>query len=136
MTIEEEENEVGREIERLLVVDAETRERRVITPEDKVAYALSAAWSPDGQTIVYMQCDPPTTGCGNPGLWLTSPDGANRRRIPMEESIHCTQISWTPDGSRLVFETTREPSIWSVRLDGADLRPIAHGQDPQVLPAK
>jgi len=95
----------------------------------------SAAWSPDGQTIAYMQCDPLRTGCGNPELWLTSPDGTNRRQIPMEESIHCTQLSWTPDGSRLVFETTREPSIWSVRLDGTDLRPIADGHKVQVLPA-
>ncbi len=132
---EEEESKVGKEIEYLLVVDAETRERQVISPEDKVAYGLSAAWSPDGQTIAYMQCDPPRTGCGNPELWLTSPDGVNRHRVPTEESIHCTQLSWTPDGSRLVFETTLEPSIWSVRLDGTDLRPIADGQDPQVLPA-
>lgn len=122
-----------KDLEVLLIVDAETHTRRVVTPEDRVAH--DAVWSPDGQTIAYLQCDPPTTGCGNPELWLTSPDGASRRRIPMEESIHCTQISWTPDGSRLVFETTREPRIWSIRLDGTDLRPIAHGQDPQVLPA-
>jgi hypothetical protein len=119
----------------LLVVDAETCTSRVVTPKDKVAYGPGAAWSPDGQTIAYRQCDPPPTFCGNPELWLTGPDGTNRRRIPMEESIHCTQLSWTPDGSRLVFETTREPSIWSVRLDGTDLRPIADGQDSQVLPA-
>ncbi|HDQ70685.1 MAG TPA: hypothetical protein ENN19_01160 [Chloroflexi bacterium] len=119
----------------LLVVDAETRTRQVITPEDKTAYPHGVAWSPDGQTIAYLQCDLPTTPCMNPELWLTSPDGVNRRRIPMEEYIRCTHISWTPDGSRLVFETTREPSIWSVRLDGTDLRPIADGQDPQVLPA-
>ena len=116
----------------LFVVDAETHTRWVVTSEDKVA--LNAVWSPDGQTITYLQCDPPTTGCGNPELWLTSPDGTNRHRIPMEESIHCTQLSWTPDGSRLVFETTRDPSIWSVRLDGTDLRSIADGQNPQVLP--
>jgi WD40 repeat protein len=119
----------------LLVVDAETRARRVVTPDDSTVESSGAAWSPDSQTIAYLQCDLPTTACMNPELWLTSPDGVNRRRIPMEESIYCTQLSWTPDGSRLVFETTREPSIWSVRLDGTDLRPIADGQDPQVLPA-
>jgi len=129
----EEETEVGKETERLLVVDAETRDRRAISPEDRVAYGVSAAWSPDGQTIAYMQCDPPRTGCGNPELWLSSPDGAHRRRIPMEESMHFTRSSWTPDGSRLVFETTR--GIWSVRIDGTDLRPIAHGYRPQVLQA-
>lgn len=118
----------------LLVVDAETRARRVVTPEDKAAYPYGVAWSPDGQTIAYLQCDLPTTACMNPELWLTSPDGTNRRRVPMEESIHCAQISWTPDGSRLVFETSSlEPSIWSVRVDGTDLRPIAHGHNPQVL---
>jgi Tol biopolymer transport system component len=133
--IVEEESEVGSEVERLLVVDAETHEQRLVSPEDKVAYGPGAAWSPDGQTIAYRQCDPPATLCGNPELWLTSPDGTNRRQIPMKESIPCIHLSWTPDGSRLVFETIREPSIWSVRLDGTDLRPIADGQDPQVLPA-
>ncbi len=119
----------------LLTVDAETHTRQVLTPEDKTAYPYGVAWSPDDQTIAYLQCDLPTTACMNPELWLTSPDGANRRRIPMEESIHCEHISWTPDGSRLVFETTLEPRIWTIRLDGTDLRPIAHGQEPQALPA-
>jgi hypothetical protein len=34
-----------------------------------------------------------------------------------------------------VLETNREPAIWSVRVDGSDLRPIADGQNPQVMPA-
>ena len=138
----------------LLIVDAETRAERVVTPEDKVAYAYShsVAWSPDGQVIAYLQCDPPTTSCGNPELWLVNSDGANRRRISMDVSgicakvptyclqnimrgyMHCTNISWTSDVSRLVFETILEPNIWSVRLDGTDLRPISDGQNLQVLP--
>ena len=117
----------------LVVVDAKTRMRQVITPEGKTTYPDAVAWSPDGQTIAYPQCDPPTTACMNPEVWLSSPDGANRRRIPMEESMHTYRIAWAPDGSRLVFETTRQPHIWSVRVDGTDLRPIANGQDPQVL---
>jgi len=119
----------------LVVVDAETRTRQVITPEGKTVHPSGVAWSPDGQTIAYLQCDRPTTACMNPELWLSSPDGADRRRIPMDEPIHSTQISWTADGSRLVFQTMRQPHIWSVRVDGTDLRPIADGQDPQVLSA-
>lgn len=119
----------------LVVVDAETRTRQVITPQGKTAFPDAVAWSPDGQAIAYSQCDPPTTACINPELWLSSPDGADRRSIPMEEPMHYRRIAWAPDGSRLVFQTTRTPRIWSVRVDGTDLRPIAHGQDPQVLPA-
>ncbi len=125
-----------REAEPLLVVDVETRTRRVITPEDKVAGG--AVWSPDAQTIAYYQCNSPRDACVNPELWLTSPDGANRRRISKEEFIlpGYEPISWTPDGSRLVIELWDvTPSIWSVRVDGTDLRPIAEGQNPQVLPA-
>jgi Tol biopolymer transport system component len=118
----------------LVVVDAATRMRQVITPEGKTVYPYAVAWAPDGQTIAYMQCDPPTTGCMNPELWLSSPDGENQRRIPIEESMYYSRTAWAPDGSRLVFETTRQPHIWSVRLDGTDLRPMADGQDPQVLP--
>jgi len=112
----------------LLVVDAETRAEWVVTPEDGVA--RSGVWSPDGQSIAYRQCAPPYTGCENPELWLTSLDGVNRRRI---ESIYGSHIAWTPDGTRLVLETDLEPAIWSLRLDGTDLRPIADGYNPQVL---
>jgi hypothetical protein len=136
LVVEEGKSKVGSKVERLLVLDAETREQRLISPEDKVAHGIGAAWSPDDQMIAYSQCDPPPTFCGNLELWLTSPDGTNRRRIPMEEPLFPTQLSWTPDSSRLVFDSPpQEPSIWSIRLDGTDLRPIADGQDPQVLPA-
>lgn len=125
-----------REAEPLLVVDVETHAQRMITPEDKVAGG--AVWAPDGQTIAYYQCGSPRDACVDPELWLTSPDGANRRRSLKEKFIlpGYEPISWTPDGSRLVIELWDVmPSIWSVRVDGTDLRPIAEGRNPQVLPA-
>lgn len=120
----------------LLVVDVETGTRWEVTPNDKLA--LYATWSPDGQTIAYLQCDPPGDACMNPELRLTGPEGTNQRPIPMESPTHCTELSWTPDGSRLVFEASpvslvRE-NIWSIRLNGTDLRPVAYGYGPQVLP--
>jgi Tol biopolymer transport system component len=124
----------------LFVVDVETRTRWVITPQDKVGH--SGAWSPDSQTIAYSQCDPPSTACTNPELWLTSPDGTDRRPIPMEEYMNrggdltdntivfVYRIAWTFDGSRLVFKADNTipgpENIWSVRVDGTDLRPIAY----------
>jgi WD40 repeat protein len=124
----------------LFTVDVETLARQVVTPEDKAGQW--GAWSPDGQTIAYLQCDLPVSACDNAELWLMNPDGANRRPIPMGDSINrgpvlednkilaIEQLSWISDGSRLLFEAHNtfyqlHENIWSVRLDGTDLRPIA-----------
>lgn len=134
----------GEGVGALFVVGTETRARLTITPPDKIA-PLGTAWSPDSQTIAYIQCDPPASGCQHRELWLTSPDGSNRRQIPVGIPDFFTErIFWTPDGSQLVFaERLHNPLpetnyyyIWSMRVDGTDLRPIAigHQNEFQVSP--
>lgn len=128
----------------LFVVDVETRTRRMLTPADKTVCGV-AAWSPDSRAIAYFQCGPYTCGGANCELWLIAPDGSNQRTVPVSVSdFYIERMAWTPDGSQLVFnESLHNPLpetnynyIWSVRVDGADLRPIAigHQQEFQVLP--
>ncbi|MGQ9553285.1 MAG: hypothetical protein ACUVWR_04115 [Anaerolineae bacterium] len=138
----------------LMVVNIETRTRKVITPPDEAAAA--PAWAPDGGTIAYEECGAYLSGCGCPELWLTSPDGENRRKVLMGEKLACQgeskataplvdviyavyDMSWTLDGKRLVFSAAHNfpihEDIWSVRVDGTDLRPLAQGRSPRVLPS-
>lgn len=138
----------------LMTVDLETWERRVISPPDEAA--TFPAWSPDGELIVYQECGAWRSGCGCPELWLTSPDGGNRHIVPMGENLACQggpksagpyidviyaayDIHWTPDGARLVFSAAHNfrilEDIWSVKIDGTDLRPLVEGRYPRVLPA-
>jgi predicted small lipoprotein YifL len=119
----------------LLVVDVEAHTRRVLTPAGKTV--CIAAWSPDSRSIAYPQCG--LYDCGGPNceLWLTAPDGSNQRTIPASISdFYIERMAWTPDGSRLVLNNWFDNHVWSVRVDGTDLRLIAGGQRWfQVLPS-
>lgn len=73
-------------------------------------------WSPDGSTIVYdhLQCDvlSESTWVERPessGLWLTSPDGTNRRMF----WNHLVRPLWSPDGQWLFFVEGYAP--WRIR---------------------
>ena len=133
----------------LLIAETQTKKRWLLTPEDKVVRA--AAWSPDGRHIAYVQCDPPIDACSNTELWLVDPEGEAKKAVSLDTVTRLLQsggpgvgtyalvfgLGWSPGGSRLVFqrfETLLTPeTIWSIRIDGTDLRPLAEGQNPQVV---
>jgi len=103
-----------------------------------------AAYSPDGQRLAYFARDGamyklfvvPHTGGGEPRLLLSDIGGAG-------------EVSWGPDGNRLVFkasEVKKQPgNLWIINDDGSDMHPsqimgLAHGYvqwtpHPQVFQA-
>ncbi len=113
---------------RLVLVDTATRKERPITSADR--HVLSASWSPDGRSIAFIQCD--EKGCAP---WVMNSLGKDLRKIPVEITDVAEGINWTPDSSRLIFARGEDSSvIWSVKVDGSDLRPIASNvYSPQVL---
>jgi Tol biopolymer transport system component len=46
-----------------------------------------------------------------------------------ESGVHYYNPDWSPDGSEIVFESTREgaPAIYRIRVDGSGLRKVAEG---------
>jgi hypothetical protein len=123
----------------LVIVDTVTHTEQSITPGDKTV--MSGSWSPDDQTIAFAQCDVDDSSSyrRNCALWLIDHDGKNARTIPVDipfdTSGNPISLTWTPDGSRLVFSASYDPPvIWSVKTDSTDLRPIAsNASPPQVL---
>jgi Tol biopolymer transport system component len=113
---------------RLVLINAATRKEQQITPSDKDVRA--ASWSPDGQSIALTQCD-----TGDCALWTMDRNGKNLQRVATEVTDAAWIVDWIPDSSRLIFTREEGSSIvWSVRTDGADLRPIVSNADlPQVL---
>jgi len=77
--------------------------------------AHDAAWSPDGQSLVYARGEE---------LYLSRNDGAQARRLATTPGrAHWTR--WSPDGRHLRF-TLIDPkghrrSLWEVSADGTDL---------------
>lgn len=95
---------------------------------------------------------------GQPEVYLMNPEGSNVRRlttspfasstVAWDEALDLTQISWSPDGKRLAFDTkggTIDPScyhncvtwqVWTIGAGGANLRRVTqNGRSPAWSPA-
>jgi Tol biopolymer transport system component len=115
----------------------------VITPDGAVARRLVdgngggiSAWAPDGSRIAFVdQTDSAVTN----RIVVVRPDGTDQHdvSVPAEQPADATSpvppgpisaLSWSPDGSRLVFAVPRlggSTSIYEARPDGTDLRLLA-----------
>lgn len=80
-------------------------------------------WSPDGTRIAF------TSGRkGKPGIYLIDPDGSNEVRLTNSKHESMGQyseddvFSWSPDGSKIAFTSTRGggPVIYTMNSDGTD----------------
>jgi Tol biopolymer transport system component len=77
----------------------------------------AAAYSPDGALIAAD-----LLSGGSHHLVILDRDGAILREV-LDSDSDIDQISWAPNGTRLVF--SRNFKIWVVRLDGSHLRRLA-----------
>ena len=77
--------------------------------------AQDAAWSPDGQSLVYARGEE---------LYLSSSDGGQARRLATTPG-RAHWIRWSPDGRHLRFTLIdtkgHRRSLWEVSADGTDL---------------
>lgn len=80
-------------------------------------------WSPDGSKIAF------TSGRkGKPGIYLINPDGSEEVRLTKSKHESAGQyseddvFSWSPDGSKIAFQSTREggPAIYTMDADGTN----------------
>jgi Tol biopolymer transport system component len=92
-------------------------------------------WSPNGQQIAFA--------LGECTIAFVNYDGTGLRVLPSQTPDGCeTDPSFTPDGSRIVFErydqATNDDAIWSMNLQGGDRQRIATSEggatDPNVSP--
>ena len=80
----------------------------------------AAAWSPDGQEIVYVR---------NKELRIARADGTDLRRLAGPAGSP-SDVRWSPDGKKLRFSLSgnaSESSIWEVSVDGSRLHPLLPG---------
>ena len=88
--------------------------RRLLTD----ARVHSAAWSPDGKSVVYSM--------ENGDLSVTGSDGTGTRKLA---AVGLTgPLSWSPDGSKIRFSWDNR--LWEVSSDGSGLHPLLPGWRP------
>lgn len=90
---------------------------RRVTPEEISVYRY-ADLSPDGSLLAVVWCQ--GRDCD---LWIMSSAGGNRVQITSHPSYD-DGPSWSPDGKRIAFVSTRSGSfdIWTVEVDAEQVR--------------
>jgi Tol biopolymer transport system component len=106
-------------------------------------YANYPAWSPDGKKIVYEVYDDSNSPlplydplCNGTGvlasIWVMNSDGTGKKQLTTEEDGYCSDASFSPDGSKIVYKKgfvnsgapflVKEPpnEIWVMNSDGSD----------------
>jgi Tol biopolymer transport system component len=76
--------------------------------------------SPDGRTIAFVS----DAGGYDARIWLASVNGSHRRVVGPKR-ILVERLSWSPDGSHLVFTDSRFVKVYSMRANGKSLHAIA-----------
>jgi dipeptidyl aminopeptidase/acylaminoacyl peptidase len=75
--------------------------------------------SPDGSRIAYVS----DAGGREGRIWIADVDGGNRR--PLAGTMFAERVSWSPDGTQLLFTGFRDGARYQIGADGTGLRLVA-----------
>jgi WD40 repeat protein len=81
---------------KLRLMDADGSNQRILIDD-----ARDLEWSPDGRYIAYE-----AGSTSDEDIWITEPDGSNRRNLTNSEDVMESAPSWSPDGRQIAFTRT------------------------------
>jgi len=94
--------------------------------------------SPDGRRIAYSRALD-----GRVDLWVVGTAGELPLQLTDQAALqgpdpnqrHAASIAWTPDGSHLVFASSKDGKLWTVPAGGGPSRPVEEGPGNHHSPA-
>jgi TolB protein len=87
------------------------------------------AWSLDGKSLAFVGVRRNDVAVMNAGIW-TAPTGKTPLRVYSSDDQVPRFLSWSPDSSRLVFESPKDPGLQqlaTVSAGGGDVRILGEG---------
>jgi Tol biopolymer transport system component len=105
---------------RIMQLSLATLEKRPLTSPPP--HALGDLWpqiSPDGRLLAFVRSGALS---GNQDVWVQSVSGGEARRLTFGKYPHAAALSWTSDGSEIVFSIY--PRMARVPLQGGAVQPV------------
>jgi Tol biopolymer transport system component/predicted Ser/Thr protein kinase len=85
------------------------------TPRRLANATVQATWSPDGSSAAY------STATGE--IWTVKSDGSDARKLATVGG-QPDWLSWSPDGSRIRFRSSKDNKLWQISSHGTGLRQV------------
>lgn len=124
----------------IVLFSPDTGEKRVLTTPPVQYWAdFTPAFSPDSKSVAFVRMNSPITG----DIYVVPVSGGESRRITHDNARHEFDgaifggVTWTQDGSELVFSSTRggTPSLWRVAVAGGEPERLPVGGDNSYYPS-
>lgn len=112
-------------VQELYVMDSDGTNVQRLT--DTGTLADTGAWSPDATRIAFASKAP---GRDDMDLFMMASDGSDLRQLTDEPGVDNAAPDWSPDGERLVFQSSREDdrSIEVLDLERDERRALTTGE--------
>jgi Tol biopolymer transport system component len=109
-------------------------ERRPVY-QDTQSPAFAPAWSPQGDLIAFTRGRVFAGGSTDNEIFVVSPDGAKARNVTQHPANDALP-SWSPDGGRLVFRSTRDDDkeLYVINVDGTGLTRLTTSPGTDTFP--
>lgn len=124
----------------IILFSTDTGEKRNLTTPPLQYWAdFTPAFSPDSKTVAFVRMSTPITG----DIYVVSITGGEPRRITHDNSRHEFDsgiyggLTWTEDGTELIFSSTRggTSSLWRVAVAGGEPERLPVGSDNSYYPS-